>query len=53
MLGNRELVPSAVQTFCTVDFYNHDTKSTDLAEGFDANYSTQFAFKNNVDDFYI
>jgi hypothetical protein len=53
ILGNKELLPSAVQTFITVDFYNHETRHSDLAEGFEPNYSTQFSFKNNVDDFYI
>ena len=36
-----------------MDFYNHDTRNSDLAEGFEPNYSTQFSFKNAVDDFYI
>lgn len=53
ILGNKELLASAVQTFITVDFYNHDTRHSDLTEGFEPNYSTQFSFKNNVDDFYI
>lgn len=53
MLGNKELLPGAVQTFVTIDFYNHDTRNSDLAEGFEPNYSTQFSFKNIVDDFYV
>lgn len=36
-----------------MDFYNHETKTSELSEGFEPNYSTQFSFKNNVDDFYI
>jgi hypothetical protein len=40
VLGNKELLPSAVQTFITIDFYNHDTRHSDLAEGFEPNYST-------------
>jgi hypothetical protein len=35
ILGNKELIPSAVNTFVTVDFYNHDTRNSDLAEGFE------------------
>lgn len=42
-----------MQTFVTVDFYNHDSRNSDLAEGFEPTYSTQFSFKNAVDDFYI
>ena len=53
ILGNKELLPGAVQTFVTVDFYNHDSRNSDLSEGFEPNYSTQFSFKNIVDDFYI
>eukprot|EP00347_Sterkiella_histriomuscorum_P001912 403370193 len=53
LLGHKELLPGAVQTFVTVDFYNHETRTTELAEGFEPNYSTQFSFKNNVDDFYV
>jgi hypothetical protein len=36
-----------------VDFFNHETKHTDLAGGFEPQYRTQFRFKNNVDDFFI
>ena len=55
ILGNTKenLLPSAIQTFVTVDFYNHDTRNGDLAEGFEPNYATQFSFKNQVDDFYL
>jgi hypothetical protein len=57
MLGNTKggenILPSTIQTFVTVDFYNHDTRHGDLAEGFDPNYATQFSFKNGVDDFYL
>ena len=40
-------------TFMTVEFYDHDTKVTDVVEGYTPNYATQFSFKNAVDDFYI
>jgi len=53
ILGNKELLPGAVQTFITVDFYNHETRNSDLAQGFDPQYSTQFSFKNSVDNFYL
>lgn len=29
ILGGKELIPSQVRTFLTVDFYNHDSKHTD------------------------
>jgi hypothetical protein len=37
----------------TIDFYNHDTETSQLAEGFRPLYNTQFSFKNRVDDFYV
>ena len=42
-----------IQSFVTVDFFNHETKHSSLAEGFEPSYQTQFSFKNAVDDFYI
>ena len=50
--GN-EVMPADVKTFLAVDFYNHETKSTDMAEGFEPIYNTLFSFKNTSDDFYI
>ena len=52
-MGSKEILPSAVQTFVTVDFFNHETKHSGLSEGFDPSYTTQFSFKNSVDDFYL
>lgn len=49
----REVLPSAVQTFVTVDFFNHETKHGGLCEGFEPAYQTQFSFKNSIDDFYL
>lgn len=40
-------------TLVTVDFYNHGTETTQMAEGTLAAYQTQFSFKNKVDDFYV
>ena len=37
----------------TVDFYNHDTETSQLSEGYRPLYNTQFSFKNRVDDFYV
>lgn len=40
-------------SFLAVDFYNHDTKTTDVANGDKPDYNTLFSFKNAVDDFYL
>jgi len=40
-------------TFVTIDFYNHDTETSQLAEGYRPLYNTQFSFKNRIDDFYV
>jgi protein fantom len=40
-------------TFVTTDFYNHDTETSQIAEGFKPLYNTQFSFKNKIDDFYV
>jgi hypothetical protein len=37
----------------TVDFYNHDTETSQIAEGYRPLYNTQFSFKNKIDDFYV
>lgn len=53
ILGMKDALPTAVQSFITVDFFNHDTKNTDLCSGYEANFNTIFSFKNVVDDFYL
>jgi len=53
MIVNRELMPAQVQTFLSVDFYNHDSKNTDMTESYEPVVNTLFSFKNVVDDFYI
>lgn len=40
-------------TFVTADFYNHDTETSQIAEGYRPLYNTQFSFKNKIDDFYV
>jgi hypothetical protein len=40
-------------TFITVEFYDHDTKATDVVNGLTPSYSTLFSFKNKIDDYYI
>ena len=36
-----------------VDFFNHDTQSTEITMGIEPIYNTLFSFKNTVDDFYV
>lgn len=40
-------------TVVTLDFYNHSTETTQMAEGVKANYQSQFSFVNTVDNFYV
>ena len=40
-------------TFATIDFYNHNTETSQIAEGYKPIYNTQFSFKNKIDDFYV
>ena len=51
--GHQDLEPGSIQTFIAVDFFNHDTKSTDITMGLEPIYNTLFSFKNTVDNFYI
>ena len=52
-LGTRDLLPSAIQTFVTLAFFDHDTKHTDINSGYEPSFNTIFSFKNKVDDFYL
>lgn len=53
ILGMRDPMESAVQTFITLDFFNHDTKPTEMTSGYDPDIDTIFSFKNNCDNFYL
>lgn len=53
ILGMRDPMESSVQTFITLDFFNHDTKPTEMAFGYEPDIDTIFSFKNNVDNFYL
>lgn len=44
---------SAVQSFLTVDFFNHDTQHTEVKSGFSPKVNQKFSFRNNADDFYL
>lgn len=41
-----------IQSKLAVDFYNHDTKYTDVKSGADPVYNTLFSFKNSMDAVY-
>jgi dihydroxyacetone kinase DhaKLM complex PTS-EIIA-like component DhaM len=49
----KDITSAKIQTFLAVDFYNHDTKTTDMATSESPIYNTLFSFKNTVDDFYL
>ncbi len=45
--------PKKLLSFLTVDFYNHDTLHSSIAEGLDSNFNFQVAYKVISDDFFI
>lgn len=49
----KDPLESAVQTFITFEFLNHDTLNTDMTTGYEPDIDTMFSFKNNVDSFYL
>ena len=53
MLGKTKLREESFNTFIAISFYDHDTQTTEICQGFSPNYATQFAFRNKFDDFYI
>ena len=53
MLGKTKLKEESFNTFIAISFYDHDTQTTEICQGFSPNYATQFAFRNRFDDFYI
>jgi len=55
VLDERELFlhQKTLITFVSVDFFNHDTETSQAAEGYRPLYNTQFSFKNRIDDFYL
>lgn len=52
-LNSANVSAQGVNTFFTVEFYNHDFKTTDLCQGFDPQINTVFSFRNVVDNFYM
>lgn len=52
-MDGRPIGEEAFNTFLSVEFYDHDTKTTEVVKGFKPNYATQFAFRNQIDDFYL
>ena len=53
IIGQSELDDMQIKTFLSVDFYNHESKSSDKYSGAQPIYNTLFSFKNTVDDFYL
>ena len=53
ILNMEKPLDTAVQTFITIEFFNHATKHTDLAQGYNPDISSVFSFKNPVDEFYL
>jgi hypothetical protein len=53
MLGIDRNVENQVQTFVTLEFFNHSIKHTDLTMGYNPKIASVFSFKNPVDDFYV
>ena len=45
--------PKKLLSFLTVDFYNHDTLHSSIAEGLDSNFNFQVGYKVISDDFFI
>ena len=48
-----ELDQRSLITVVTLDFYNHSTETTQMAEGIRPNYQSQFSFVNTIDNFYV
>ena len=53
LLGIDRNVENQVQTFITLEFFNHSIKHTDLTMGYNPKINSVFSFKNPVDDFYV
>ena len=53
ILGMKEALPSAIQTFVTFDFYDHNTNRTEVGVGYEPQFDQIISFKNTVDDFYL
>ena len=52
-MDGKAISEESFNTFLSVEFYDHDTKTTEVSKGFKPNYSTQLAFRNQIDDFYL
>ena len=44
---------SHLNTFCTIDFYNHETQHSNIAVGIKTQYKFQVCFKVTVDEFFV
>jgi len=48
-----DVAPNDIKSFLMVDFYDHESKMSEKARGFEPVLNTLFSFKNHVDSFYI
>lgn len=53
VLDGQAISEEGFDTFLSVEFYDHDTKTSEVVKGFKPNYATQSAFRNKIDDFYL
>lgn len=53
MIGDKVADVRRVQTLLTVDFYNHDTQSSNIVEGLRPFFNFQIGYRLMVDDFFL
>ena len=51
--GSREYYFKDLITLVSVDFYDHNTETTQLTQGYRPKYRSQISFKNKMDPYYI
>lgn len=47
------LRPENINTLVSVEFYNHNIQTTQLASGYNPQYKSQISFKNKMDSHYV
>lgn len=53
ILGEKVADIRKIQTLLTVDFYNHDTQSSNIIEGLRPFFNFQLCYRVVVDDFFL
>jgi len=51
--GGEHAARKDFSTVVMVNFYDHDTKTTEMCQGYRPKYHSQISFKNKIDSFYI